>query len=136
MTLVVDASVAIKWFVEESFHEAAVDLFRLREEIAAPDLLICEVANIAWKKAVRGEIENRQAATIVTGIVELHIEFFPAGTIVMGALSSALKRKHPVYDALYLSLADQLGATLVTADRALYSFARDENLRARLLGAT
>ena len=53
--LVVDASVAIKWVVEEEGSEAAAGLLD-GSTLAAPDFLIPECANILWKKVRRGEL--------------------------------------------------------------------------------
>ena len=53
MTVVVDASVALKWVIEEDGSEAAGALL-LEEPLAAPDLLIVECANVLWAKARRG----------------------------------------------------------------------------------
>ena len=50
MTLVVDASVAVKWFVEEDGRQQALQILDL-DEREAPDLIIAEVANVIWKKA-------------------------------------------------------------------------------------
>ena len=59
-TIVVDASIAIKWVVAEEGTDTAVDL-RLRFHFAAPDLLIPECANILWKKVQRGELTRDEA---------------------------------------------------------------------------
>jgi len=61
MSLVIDASVAIKWFIEEELHRAALDLLDRPGDRHAPDLLVAEVANIAWRKRVQGEIGDGQA---------------------------------------------------------------------------
>jgi predicted nucleic acid-binding protein len=50
--LVVDASLAIKWFIDEP--DSAEALAVLRHPISAPDLLAPECANILWKKVGRG----------------------------------------------------------------------------------
>ena len=52
MTVVVDASVALKWVIEEDGSEAAGALL-LEEPLAAPDLLMVECANVLWAKARR-----------------------------------------------------------------------------------
>ena len=56
MTLVVDASVAIKWFVEESRSDAARAVLTSGESLVAPDLVVPEACNAAastslWQKA-------------------------------------------------------------------------------------
>ena len=47
--LVIDASVAIKWVIEEAGTKEALAL--RRQALAAPDLLVAECANILWKKS-------------------------------------------------------------------------------------
>src|ERR1700738_2692376 len=53
MTVVVDASVALKWVIEEDGSQAAGVLL-LEQPLAAPDLLIVECANVLSAKAWRG----------------------------------------------------------------------------------
>ena len=58
-TWVIDASVAIKWVVDEPGTEQA--LLLRRHHLVAPDLLVPECANILWKKIRRGELSEAQA---------------------------------------------------------------------------
>ncbi len=58
--LVIDASVAIKWVVEEDGTESALAL-RQQAKLIAPDLLVPECANILWKKAQRNELSRDEA---------------------------------------------------------------------------
>ena len=53
MTLVVDASVALKWFVDEDGSDRAVALLDGDEPLIAPDLVVAEVCNAAWKSLRR-----------------------------------------------------------------------------------
>ena len=55
-TWIVDASVAIKWVVDEPGTEHA--LLLRRDSLAAPDLLVPECANILWKKVRRKELSE------------------------------------------------------------------------------
>jgi predicted nucleic acid-binding protein len=48
-TLVIDASIAIKWVVEEDGTREALAL-RQQAKLIAPELLVAECANILWKK--------------------------------------------------------------------------------------
>jgi predicted nucleic acid-binding protein len=57
--LVIDASIAIKWVIEEEGTKEALAL-RSRA-LAAPDLLIAECANILWRKVRRRELSEREA---------------------------------------------------------------------------
>jgi len=116
MSLVVDASVVIKWFVDEPLHENARQILTSREELHAPDLLISEIGNIAWKKIMRGEIEGTHAQSIVSSLHDLPITLHPSVELIDRALQIASAIKHPVYDCLYLVCAETLGSRLVTAD--------------------
>ena len=59
-TLVIDASIAIKWVVEEDGTPLALAL-RQKAKLIAPDLLVPECANILWKKVQRNELVKEEA---------------------------------------------------------------------------
>jgi hypothetical protein len=63
MTLVVDASIATKWFVEEAGREQALQILDWANR-HAPDLIVAEVANVVWTKALRGQVTDAQARAI------------------------------------------------------------------------
>ncbi len=119
MSLVVDASVVIKWFIDEPLHAHARLLLETDDSLHAPDLVVAEVGNIAWKKAVREEIHAPQAQAIASALPDLPLSLHASGRLVDRALQIALTIDHPVYDCLYVACAEMLGATLVTADERL-----------------
>jgi len=120
MKLVVDASVAMKWFVREDFHEHAVSLLeRHAGDLEAPDFLVAEIANVAWKKSVRGELTTAQARIIPVETDEYIGIFHPSTDLVHRALDIAITLNHPVYDCLYLACAEAVEGVLVTADERL-----------------
>ncbi|HKO55026.1 MAG TPA: type II toxin-antitoxin system VapC family toxin [Thermoanaerobaculia bacterium] len=61
MTLVVDASVAIKWFVPEVHSITAIQVLHGEAALAAPDLIYSEFGNTLWKKTRRGELSRASA---------------------------------------------------------------------------
>lgn len=120
MSTVVDASVVIKWFIDEPLRDRARQwLVGEREPLHAPDLLIAEVGNIAWKKAIRREISERHARQIALALPDLPIALHPSDELIDRALQIALSINHPVYDCLYLACAENLGGIHVTADERL-----------------
>ncbi len=119
MSFVVDASVAIKWFVKEELHEPALDLLDHRDLLHAPGFVVIEVANIAWKKYIKGEISRHQADYIVAAIQGYFRSLQPSETLIERALDIALTLNHPVYDCLYIACAEQTGGLLITADARL-----------------
>ena len=119
MTLVVDASVAVKWFVPEEWHEDALLVLARAGPLRAPDLIVPEVGNIAWKKLVQGSVTHLQAQTMVMSLPHYMPFLDDSVELIERALEIALALKHPVYDCLYLALAESLGSVVVTADEKL-----------------
>src|SRR5258708_2268147 len=117
-TLVVDASIAIKWVVEEEGTAAAVDL-RSRFRFAAPELLIPECANILWKKVQRGELTRDEAVLAARLLERAGIDFLPMTGLLEQATSLAIELAHPAYDCAYLTAARRTGSKFVTADARL-----------------
>jgi predicted nucleic acid-binding protein len=130
MSLVVDASVVVKWFVDEPLHERARQLLKGRESLHAPDLLISEIGNIVWKKVIRGEIEEQQAQKIASALRDAPISLQPSIDLIDRALQIALSIKHPVYDCVYISCAEMLGSVFVTADERLKKAVESSALKA------
>ncbi len=113
-TLVVDASVAIKWVVEETGTPDALALRHYR--LIAPDLLIPECANILWKKVRRQEISQEEALLAARLLERAEVDLVPMRRLLEPATRLAIVLDHPVYECIYLSLAQSTGCSFVTAD--------------------
>jgi predicted nucleic acid-binding protein len=117
VNVVVDASVAIKWYTPEVRHANAKALLGLAETIVAPELIVSEVTNAAWAKARRGDISERVAGLIAAWIRSGVPALVPAIELNEQALQIALTLQHPVYDCMYLACAQLESAPLVTDDQ-------------------
>jgi predicted nucleic acid-binding protein len=116
MTLVVDASIACKWFFEEPGADFARSILASGERLLAPDLIVAEVANVAWQRAHRTEISPEHAGLAVSGL-KIIDELVPLLVLADRALEIAVGLRHPAYDCFYLALAEQRDVRLVTDDR-------------------
>lgn len=116
-TLVIDASVAAKWFLPEDGAEHTKALLDSAHLLIAPDLLWIEVAQVAWKLARRGLLDPVEAARVVQDMWNLPVESRESTPLLQDAIVMALKTDRTVYDCLYLALAIAQDALLVTADR-------------------
>ena len=113
--LVVDASVAVKWLVEEAGTDAAEAL--LDRDLAAPPLIRIEVANVLRTQVARGTIDPPGADALMRVLQVAPVVLVPVDDAQeRRALEIACDLGHPVYDCLYLALAERTGRTLVTAD--------------------
>jgi len=113
--VIVDASVALKWVVQEPGSTAAAAL--ADAPLAAPELLLAECANALWAKARRGELSEEEARERTDALAAAPITWVPLGELVGSAIQLACALDHPVYDCLYLALAIRDADILVTADR-------------------
>lgn len=121
MRLVVDAAVAVKWFVPETHSAEASRLLDSQHELLAPDLLFPEVGNVLWKKVGRRELVAEEARRVLQGLSRVRLAVHSCRELVPAALEIALASQRTVYDALYIALAEARGCRLVTADRRLFN---------------
>ena len=128
MRLVIDASVAVKWFVEEEFSELVDRLLESGHELLAPRLMASEVSNALSRKARRGELERDRAAALTATIPRMVVKWADDERICPDAVRLSMAVELPLYDCVYLALAQQTGGILVTADnRFLNAVARTEH---------
>jgi predicted nucleic acid-binding protein len=115
--LVVDCSVAVKWFLEEPGDKEALAVLRSGERLVAPDLIVAEIVKVLWKRVTAGVIEPAQAADVPQAIPRTLAELWPLAPLAARTFAIAAELRHPAYDCFYLALAEARDATLVTADR-------------------
>jgi predicted nucleic acid-binding protein len=123
-SVLVDASVAVAWFVPEAGSDAALALLRSPRRLIAPDFLLVETANALWKRHRRRELHAADADHAMATLFVLGIQWLPARDVVVQAGRLAREIGHPVYDCLYLALARAHDAPLATLDRRVVLAAR------------
>jgi predicted nucleic acid-binding protein len=119
MTLVVDASVALRWCFPLSGSDRAEKLLRSPDRLIAPDLIIAEVTNAAWKFVTFDQVPEDVARSAVTQVINAFEELVPISDLRERALAIAIQLRHPAYDCFYLALAEHHEARLITADERL-----------------
>ena len=116
MILIVDASVAVKWFVAEEHDEEARSFLDQSSTLIAPDLVVAEVASVIRREVRRGVVPRQDAHGMLLSLPKLLTHLLPTLPLIARALDLALDLDHPIYDCLYLAAAEQDDAKLVTAD--------------------
>ena len=118
--LVIDASVAIKWYVPEEDDTRARAILASGRQLLAPDLILAEVGNILWKKVRRGTLTREDAEEIAERFLrKAGITVVSSTVLLLRALQIANAHGPTVYDAQYVALAVQDNLVAVTADERL-----------------
>ena len=119
MTVVVDASVAVRWCFTLDHSDRAIELARSDDRLIAPELLIPEFINAAWKLVKFANAPTELAIDAAREIGRAFEELVPSLVLKDRALAIALELHHPAYDCFYLALAERRECRLVTADDRL-----------------
>ena len=120
-TLVVDASVAAKWVLEEREGEKALALrdahLQGRVVLTAPDLLVYEFMNAL---NYNPKISSNEIVAKVRDLLDLELELVPPSG-EYGSQIARIARKYSIsiYDASYVALANLMVTRLVTANKKL-----------------
>jgi predicted nucleic acid-binding protein len=130
---VVDASVAIKWFLPEDHSDAALRLLAQQHTLYAPDLIFSEFSNVLWKRIRKNEISKSEADSTLESLLALPLQVQPSQSLIPLALEIACRVNRTVYDSLYLAAAIALPSLLVTADGKFYRALSKGPLSAQLL---
>ena len=138
-SVAVDASLAVKWLVEEDdsdkAHAAleswvAQDITRI-----APHLLPFEVANALHRRMVRGELNVADSIRMMARLLASRLALHEPPGLHIGALQLASQlNQNADYDAHYLALAESFGCELWTADERFYRAASSGVDNVRWLG--
>ena len=135
-TLVVDASVATKWYLtDEADAELALRLLtsfgRGALALVAPQQIRSEVPSaitVATRTILRGQQHPRQTvaqgARAIADFLALDLPTVDDNELVMAAYEVAQQYGCAFYDGLYLALAQRLGVRFILADQRFYALIR------------
>jgi predicted nucleic acid-binding protein len=114
---IVDASVAVKWFVVETDSLVADELSASNHRLFAPRLILTEVANALGRKVMAGLMSVAEARVYFRALPQYFDGVLAVDELIEPALENAYTIRHPIYDLIYLEAARRRDAQLVTADR-------------------
>ena len=124
MRYVIDASAVLKSLLAETDSAPADALIASHRDgsssLIAPDLIVAEVGYAVWKRCeVRRQITAREAREAFTDFLALGVLLHPSAALAGAAMNIAIREHHPIYDCLYIALAEQASCAFVTADEKL-----------------
>lgn len=127
--LVVDNSMALKWYLPEEFTDEALRAFYAgrdgRALLVAPTLIHAEFGNVLWRQYEDGKLSLEEINYYWTDFRGTPVYLFETEPLVSAALDIATECKCTVYDGLYVALAEaqrddgQEGTVVLTADETL-----------------
>jgi predicted nucleic acid-binding protein len=121
--IVVDASVAAKWYLAEPDSPQAIALLNTRSTFGAPDIIRLEVTSAITRAVRTGRISNSQARHAAQSwLGHLRQELLvlePAEADIESAIDLALGIGHGLMDCLYLAMAIRHAASFITTDALL-----------------
>ncbi len=117
---VIDASVAIKWFVPEIHSDAALRAQHSGTHLHIPAFMVLELGNVLTKKIRRNELTPRDGETILKELKHLPLQRHADERLFTAAYQLALDTRRSLYDCLYLALAETVDGIMVTADHKFF----------------
>ncbi len=116
--IVVDASALIEVLLRTPAAGALEGhLFAPGQTLHAPHLLDIEVAQVIRRYAARGEIDGAIGREAIRDLADLRLQRYAHDFLLPRVW--ALRNHVTAYDAVYIALAEALGAVLLTRDHRL-----------------
>jgi predicted nucleic acid-binding protein len=126
ITLVLDASVAVKWAIplaDEPLTDESLRLFQLYRngefDFIVPDIFWAELGNALWKGVRRGRWAGDDAQAVISDFARRDFTTVSTQMLVSEALQIALSFQRNIYACLYAALARESKANLISADGRL-----------------
>lgn len=120
---VVDTSVCIKYFIADPLTAKVMQLFAYlgnpQTEIFVPDLFYIECANVFWKYVRAGMYTATEVQTDLATLKSFPLRVVSTADLMADAVNIAIAYRISAYDAAYVALSQQVGATLLTLDGKL-----------------
>lgn len=129
--VIADASVIVKWFVEEEDTKKALALRQAyidgKVDIACPNLLPYEILNALRYNPEFGEEQTRVASKALT---EYQLWMYPIlGELAALCIKNSYAYGMSLYDSAYVSLAEYLDSPLYTADKKILDKVKSDRFR-------
>ena len=105
----------LRWCFQLNKSDRAEELLRSNHHLIAPDLVIAEITNAAWKFVIFDRMAAETAATAVREIVKAFEELMPVSALRDRALAIAVELQHSAYNCFYLALAERAPFPYVAA---------------------
>lgn len=137
--LVIDASVALKWFLQdEKYGDRAMGLLdrsiRGELDLVAPSLMVYEIINALVIAQRKGRIDEERVLASISGFIDLGITFVDVIGLEARVLHFCRVYDCTAYEASYLAVAEQGSLVLITGDERLYNGTKGKTAWVKWIG--
>ena len=119
MRLVLDTSAAANIVLGTADGVRLFGVVEQADWVIAPGLFQSELGNTLWKTVRFGSLSQDVAIELYDDAIALVDEFVADQPLVIQAMTTALQHGHPVYDMIFVVLAQRYGCKLLTTDKKL-----------------
>ena len=117
---VVDASVAMHYLIADTYTSNAKAFFNSvasQDRLLIPEFCLMECTNVLWKQVRFFGMSQVDAEELLRDLYRLPLKRSPVKRLLRTALEIGLKHKLAIYDSVYIALALQSNAPLLTVDQ-------------------
>jgi predicted nucleic acid-binding protein len=138
LAICLDTSAALRWLVPHPSSAAAAAVlgpaFARGELVIAPPLLYAEATSVLRQLVFKNELLQDEARDALHDLLALPIRIMTGNLIYVRALDLAGRfQQRRAYDTQFIAVAEDQGATLVTADGPMFTHSQTLGVPARLL---
>lgn len=124
MRLVLDTSAAANVVLGTAEGIRLATVLEQADWVIAPSLFHSEMGNTLWKSVRFGSLTQDAALTLYDDAVALVDEFMSDQPLIIQSMAAAVRHQHPVYDMIFVSVAQRYGCRLLTTDQKLQALAQ------------
>jgi predicted nucleic acid-binding protein len=125
--IAVDTSVVLQWVLLDPTDDDYSELIG-QPDLAAPDVILVEAANVLTKKVRLGEIGEEQARDglrFLRSVIPTQVDLT---SLIDRSFELSIALSHPVYDCVFLACAERLSCRLATRDKLFARRVRDRGM--------
>lgn len=130
--IILDSSVAAKWFFSEENSDTAAKIKDDFESgiisIAVPTVFYYEINNLLKTATKRLRINAKNAQNVYEAFLKLSFVAYTSEDLMRKTLGKAIEFDISSYDASYIALADHLQKPFFTADKKLLNKIKNKYL--------
>jgi predicted nucleic acid-binding protein len=137
--IVVDASIAVKWYIRDEIDaDRAIDMLLDYEKgkikLIVPALFYYETGNAINTAVIRKRITEEEGRGIIKDMIETDLAISATDKLIPAAYMYARKYAISLYDASYLAAAKEHTAVFYTADRKFYDAVKGKDRSFKWIG--